>query len=116
MEINPFGDMLAFYGASDCIWKYMEICGRTGLLYSSPTTFIMARPVDSMVSLEELNTLQDVGNQGLTDAWYIMYASGNLRHFLDKSPFYLPKIMWQRNGKGPARIVSTDKLQKRIHG
>jgi hypothetical protein len=117
-DTTPFGDMLAFYGASEWIWRYMEICAKEGILYSDPTTFIMARPVDSSVDIEILNTLQDVENQGLTDAWYILYASGNLSHFLDKAPFHLPKIMWQRNGKGPAKIhlLTTLQQQRRIYG
>lgn len=122
-DFTPFGDMLNFYAEQDrldCIWSYMDICGRTGLLYSSSTCFIMARPVDSSLPIEDLDSLKDTHpdypSSGLTDAWYILYASGNLSHFLDKVPYDLPKVMWQRDGKGKAKIHLLSTLQKHIHG
>ena len=120
---SPFGEMLNFYAeqsATDSIWPYMEVCGRTGLLYSDATTFIMARPVDSSLPIEDLNslrdTLPDYKTSGLTDAWHIIYASGDISQFVDKAPYPLPNVMWQRNGGSSVKIFSFNKLKKRTHG
>ena len=117
-----FGDMLNVFAEQDAaasIWPYMEVCGRTGLLYSDTTTFIMARPVDSSLPLDDLNSLKDMEpdypKMGLTDTWHILYGSGNMSLFLDLMPYPLPKVMWQRNCKGKARIYSLTNIKRHIH-
>ena len=122
----PFGDMLDFYAGinrAECIWPYMEVCGRHGLLYSDSRTFIMARPVDSSLPLEDLNSLADLSpeyqKRELTcdhDTWHIIYASGKISDFIGKAPYPLPKVMWQRDSGGSARIHSFNKLKNRTHG
>jgi|TARA_R110000764_G_scaffold16146_10_gene45379 hypothetical protein len=125
-EICAFGDMLQFYAyheITDWIWHHIDACARHGLVHSDKDTFMMARPVDSSIPVDDLNALLDLSSTDqkseLTskhDAWHIVYASGGLTKFFDKAPYPLPKVMWQRDGSGPARIHSFNNIKKRIHG
>ena len=117
-----FGDMLdmfARHGAAETIWPYMEACGRYGVLYSDTDNYIMARPVDSSLPIDDLDTLADLQHgyqsSGLTDAWYILYGSGNMSLFLEKMPFPLPKVMWKRDGKGPVKTYSLSNLTRHLN-
>lgn len=125
-QVTAWGDMLQYYsemGIPDWIFPHMDACGRHGVLYCDPDTFIMARPVNSALPIDDLNALQDLDpayeKRELTlahDAWHIVYASGSLISFFDKATHTLPKVMWQRDGVGPARIYSFNKTKERIHG
>jgi hypothetical protein len=124
--VSPFGDMLEFYAnnnITDWIWHHMDAAARHGLLYSDKDTFLMARPVNSKIPVDDLNALLDLSSDyeksELTydhDTWHIMYASGRINYFFDKAPYVLPNVMWQRNGKGASKIHSYNKVKKRIHG
>lgn len=125
-EISAFGDMLQFYAhheITDWIWHHIDACARHGLFYSDKDTLLMARPVDSSLPIDDLNALLDLSpgykKSELTpkyDAWHIIYASGKITEFFNKAPYPLPKVMWQRDGNGPARIYSFNYTKNRIHG
>ena len=122
---GPFGDMLNFYDSVSCghaIWPLMEVCARRGVLFSSPEAFIMARPVNSTIPELDIINLKDLHpdyqNIGLTDAydaWHVIYASGDLRHFFDKATHPLPFVLWQRNGVGKLKRYSFNKIKQKIH-
>lgn len=122
----PFTDFLAFMaeaGSSKWVWSYVEMCGRLGMLHSEPTRFLLARPVNSAIPIDDLNCLADLDpkrypDRELTqahDAWHIVYASGDIGHFFDLAPYELPKIIWQRTGSGEARILDYQKVKNKVH-
>lgn len=123
---SPFGDMLNFYASTNggyAIWPLMEVCGRKGALFSSPDAFIMGRPVNSTLPDEDIVNLKDLHPEyediGLTDAhdaWHVIYASGDLRHFFDKAPYPLPYVLWQRDGVGKLRRYKFNTIKRKIHG
>jgi hypothetical protein len=119
----PFGDFLDFMAgqnAAEWVWPIVETCARHGVLHSEPGCCILARPVDSSIDIDVLNGLGDLlPESGLTptpDAWHIIYASGGIHGFFRLAPYPLPKLIWQRNGTGPAKIYNFNKVKDRIHG
>lgn len=122
----PFTDFLAFMaeiGASKWVWSYLEMCGRLGMLHSEPSRFLIARPVNSAIDIDDLNCLADLDperypDRELTrahDAWHIVYASGGIEHFFDLAPYELPKLIWQRDGRGGARVYDYQRIKHLIH-
>jgi hypothetical protein len=122
----PLADFLTFMsdiGAPEWVWSYMEMCGRFGMLHAEPSRFMLARPVNSAIPIDDLNCLADLDparypDRELTnthDAWHILFASGGIEHFFDLAPYELPKLIWQRDGKGGARIYDFQRIKKLIH-
>lgn len=121
--LSPFGDFLDYMAAKgmpEWTWTFIEMCSRLGVCHAEPGCFILARPVDSSLPIDTLNSFGDVDPEtGLTpwpDAWHILYASGDIHKFFRLAPFELPKLIWQRDGEGPARIYNFKRTKDRIHG
>lgn len=124
-----FGDFLQHMRDEDgtaWIWSFMEMTARFGVFYSSPENTIMARPVSSKLSEDDLMSFNDldpnhpVSSSGLTsepDTWHILYASGDPRFFFTLCPYPLPYLSWHRN-KGGRRLrrYPFDKLKSSFHG
>ena len=88
-----------------------------GYVYSTPEYFLMARPVWSGASQENINDVHRAFPPALWDTWYI-YAfalrddqglQGLVKNLLTHMPFYLPLVAWERSGE-PLSFFSTDKL------
>lgn len=122
----PFEDFLNSMeenGAGRWVWSYMEFCARLGVLHAEPGRFILARPVNSEIPMDDLACFADIdperyANRELTeahDAWHIVYASGGIEDFFSLSPYELPKLIWQRDN-GRVRIYDYQKIKSKIHG
>jgi hypothetical protein len=121
--VSPFGDFLAHMaemGAGEWVWPVMDICSRYGVFCADERRCMVARPVDSSFPIGVLNDFRDLEPDGdylLTmepDAWHIVYASGDIRNFFDLAPYELPKLIWQRNGEGQARIYDYQRTKKKV--
>jgi hypothetical protein len=117
--VSPFGDFLAYMaeiGAADWVWTIIDICSRYGGFYADEKRCLIARPVDSRVSIHDLNGFYDLENveDMEVDAWFILYASGDLGSFFELAPYDLPRLVWQRDGIGKARVYDYHKFKSKI--
>jgi hypothetical protein len=68
-----------------------------GYVFALPNSFMLARPVRSDASEDEiLDCNRDFKNP---DAWFIYAASGDLLEFLEVEPFPLPYFGWQKRNR-----------------
>lgn len=125
----PFEDFLTHMERSDSskwTWTYIEMCSRFGFFHSSPSGTILARPVNSSISEDDLSAFNDLdpnhelASTGLTDqhdTWHILYASGDPTDFFDLCPYDLPKISLHRNkGSDKLRVHNFQHLKNKLHG
>ena len=116
---------------SDCegaewIWTFVEVCSRFGVYHSGPNGVILARPVNSAISEEDLAAFNDldpeteVGSSGLTnhpDTWHILYASGTPALFYSLCPYELENISWHRNkGSDKLKTYNFQNIKRRLNG
>ena len=119
--ISPFGDFLAYMAeidAADWVWTIIDICSRYGGFYADEKRCLIARPVDSRTSIDDLNGFYDLEPDRIesmeVDAWFILYASGDLGAFFELAPYDLPRLVWQRDGIGNARVYDYHKFKSKI--
>lgn len=119
--VSPWGDFLAFFApVGDWIFPIIDICSRYGVFCADDTRCMVARPVDSRIPVEILNVFGDIDPAGdylLTmepDAWHIIYASGDIGNFFSLAPYELPKLIWQRDGEGRARIYDYQRTKRKV--
>lgn len=68
-----------------------------GYVYSTPESFIMARPVNVDASHKEiLDSNVDFANP---NAWFIYAAAGTLESFLAIEPYPLPFFGWEKRNR-----------------
>lgn len=88
-----------------------------GYVFSTPEYLLMARPVWSKATQEEINDVWCSFPLLMCDAWYV-YAfalrhdgglHGLVKKLLTHMPFYLPLIAWERSGD-TLSFFSTDRL------
>ena len=126
---SPFGGYLEHMNNSGCpewVWSFIEMCGTFGVLHSTPTDILLARPVSSAIPEDDLLAFNDLdpnhplASSFLTkphDTWHILYASGDTSLFFDLCPYELPFVSWHRNkGDGSLRVRDFQRLKKRFHG
>lgn len=128
LPTGPFGAFLnemARLGSGEATWAVIEVCSRLGVFHADEFKCLAARPVNSAIPIEDLNALADLDPehprfrdyQELTntpDAWHILYASGDILGFFDLATHELPKLIWQRNGTGGARIYDYQTIKRRV--
>tara|TARA_R110000868_G_scaffold124963_1_gene330193 strand:+ start:297 stop:665 length:369 start_codon:yes stop_codon:yes gene_type:complete len=114
--------MMADLGIEQWIWHFIDACSRHGVFHCDAFKILLIRPVNSMIGIDDLNSLVDL--DGITyppevannhDAWHIIYAAGDIDGFFELAPYPLPKLIWQRDGRTPARIYNFNKLKERIY-
>ena len=126
---SPFDDFMDHMSAcegADWIWSYVEVCSRFGVFYSDPGAIMLARPVNSAISEEDLRAFNDldpesdVGSLGLTkhhDTWHILYASGTPALFYSLCPYELEKVSFHRNkGNDKLKTYNFKNFKRRIYG
>jgi len=82
-----------------------------GLVYSSPTAFGMARPVDIHAGYELVT--DPFATFEHPNAWWVYLASGDVAELLSKLPFHLQFIGWER--KQVARYYRTNEALASLH-
>ena len=119
---TPFGDflnMMAEMGAAEHVWATIDICARYGGFYADETRCLIARPVDSSIGIHTLNGFGDLVaplvDEMKVDAWFILYAVGGINSFFELAPYELPRLVWQRDGQGDAKIYDFQKIKHRVH-
>ena len=115
----PFQDFLRHMERTDSTewtWSFIEMCSRFGVFYSSPEDCLLARPVNSALSSDDLLAFNDLdpdhelASSGLTDqhdTWHILYASGDPHVFFSLCPYPLPYVSWHRQ-KGNKKLRRYD--------
>lgn len=125
----PFEDFLKHMNNSKSqkwTWTFIEMCARFGIFHSSPEMVILARPVNSKISEEDMVAFNDLdpnhelASTGLTDkhdTWHILYASGDPSSFFDLCPYELEFVSWHRNkGDESLKRVNFQRFKQRFHG
>ena len=128
---SPFGDFLAYMsdvGASEWVWSWIEMTSRFGVCHMTATDILLARPVHSSTSEEDLLMFNDVDPEheeyartcALTervDTWLILFASGSPSSFFNLCPYPLEQIAFHRNkGNRRLKLYNFNTLRKRFHG
>jgi hypothetical protein len=67
-----------------------------GYVHSTPTAFVMARPVDSLAETDLILNPWHSFPREEQDAWLIWLAAGDLASLLVLFPYSLPLIGWQK--------------------
>jgi hypothetical protein len=70
-----------------------------GYVHSTPTAFVMARPVCSTVDEGLILNPWHRFDRGECDAWLIWLAAGDLASLLSLFPFPLPLMGWQKRNR-----------------
>lgn len=124
----PFEDFLLHMNENHegkWTWAFVEMCARFGVFHSTPETTLLARPVSSRLSVDDLTAFNDLdpGHElasDLTlehDTWHVLYASGDLSAFFDFCPYELPFVSWHRNkGVDVLRRYDFQTIKRRTHG
>lgn len=80
-----------------------------GYLYIGPDAVILAQVHSKSSLLNEQKGLDK------NDAWYIQYATGNIKRFFEVCPFPLEWVVFERRFKEGRRAYKFDKLKQRLH-
>ena len=114
--------MMAEAGLGEWIWAFVHACSRHGVFHCDTKKCVLARPVNSSLPIDDLNSLVDLDGvthppevAGEHDAWLVMFAAGDMSGFFELAPYELPSLLWQRDGRTPARIYNFSKFKNRIH-
>lgn len=95
--MTPFQQAQQVYQTEHCardFWTDLHLHFTHGYVFSTPTAFIMGRPVDKTATYE-LITDPTVCFPN-PNAWLVYLAAGNLREFLRFEPYCLRWIGWER--------------------
>jgi hypothetical protein len=125
-HFSDFLQHMSDSGGPEWTWTWIETCSRFGVYYSGPEGILLARPVHSSLSEQDLMEFNDLDPESdkctldLTsdpDTWHILYGAGNPALFYDLCPYELEKVSFHRN-KGPEKLKTYNfkQLKRRIHG
>lgn len=94
---NPFREAMAVYGREPCARPFtedLEAHMRHGWVISTPTIFLMARPVRS--DWPDSVVLNPWELTEAPDAWHVWLAAGEWREAFSHAPFPLRWVSFQR--------------------
>ena len=97
--MTPVERAAAVYEREDCARTFREDLEAhllNGYVYSTPTAFVMARPVRHDAPREELVNPWHVFPRGEWDAWMVYLAAGDLEEFWRREPFPLAHVIYER--------------------
>lgn len=97
--MTPVERAAAVYQREDCARTFREDLEAhllNGYVLSTPTAFVMARPVRHDAPREELVNPWHVFPRGEWDAWMVYLAAGDLAEFWRCEPFPLAHVIYER--------------------
>lgn len=118
--MTPIETAAAVYASEPCARSFREdleahLLG--GHVHSTPTAFVMARPVMRAADYELLTNPWVTWRREDADAWLVYLAAGDVAEMLGFLPFPLPWIGWERDNRlrwhGFESALA--RLQRRFH-
>jgi hypothetical protein len=97
--MTPVWMAAAVYEAEPCARSFkedLEAHLQTGYVFSTPTAFVMGRPVYSGADPAQIVDPWHGFDAATCDAWLIYLAAGNIADVLRQEPFPLTFFMWER--------------------
>lgn len=97
---GPFADAAAVYDREPCARPFVEDFEahlRYGWVISTPSLFLMARPVRS--DWPEDVVLNPFALPDSPDMWHVWLAAGDWREAFDCAPYPLPWVSFERNNR-----------------
>ena len=97
--MTPVWMAAAVYEAEPCARSFredLEAHLQNGYVFSTPTAFVMGRPVDSGADPAQIVDPWHGFNPAECDAWLVYLAAGNIADVLRQEPFQLTFFMWER--------------------
>ncbi len=70
-----------------------------GFVLSTPTHFIMARPVDRYAAHEDIISPSIPFRPEACNCWHIYLAAGDMRQFWDFYPVRYPWVSWEKRNR-----------------
>lgn len=91
----------------------LRLYHQNGFVYSTPTSFLMGRPVCHDWSYADLSNPAKVA-RGEADCWWIGAAAGDMKEFmLLHQPFHLKFYGWEKND-GRARVWHAQRVWDKL--
>lgn len=81
-----------------------------GYVWSSPTCFVMFRPVQSTWPLDMLRAPWETDPAG--DCWWVWLLAGDTREAISKMPFAMPRIGFERQNE--PRVLDAHKFLAKL--
>ena len=97
--MTPVWMAAAVYEVEPCARSFkedLEAHLQNGYVYSTPTAFVMGRPVDSAADPAQIVDPWHGFDPAVCDAWLVYLAAGNIADVLRQEPFPLTFFMWER--------------------
>ena len=97
--MTPVWMAAAVYEAEPCARSFredLEAHLQNGYVISTPTAFVMGRPVDSGADPAQIVDPWHEFDPEECDAWLVYLAAGNIADVLRQEPFPLTFFMWER--------------------
>lgn len=97
--MTPVWMAAAVYEAEPCARSFredLEAHLQNGYVFSTPTAFVMGRPVDSGADPAQIVDPWHGFDLPQCDAWLVYLAAGNIADVIRQEPFQLTFFMWER--------------------
>ncbi|HYF36780.1 MAG TPA: hypothetical protein VD994_15905 [Prosthecobacter sp.] len=112
--MTPFHAAQQVYQRELCardFWTDLHLHLTHGYVFSTPTAFLMGRPVERMAPHHQITN--PAHHFQSPDAWLVYLAAGDgIREFFRYEPFPLPYFGWERNNK--LRFYERNKLLTKL--
>jgi hypothetical protein len=108
---SPAQEAYDFYG-EDLFYQILDMHLLFGYVDSTPDYFVMGKPVphtiayDDMIDISKTYPIEDC------DAWCVYFYAGDMSKIIERIPFYLPYVVFER--KGNTKIYLLEKLKHSI--
>lgn len=97
--MTPVWMAAAVYESEPCARSFredLEAHLQNGYVFSTPTAFVMGRPVDSGADPAQIVDPWHGFDPAQCDAWLVYLAAGNIADVLRQEPFALTFYLWER--------------------
>jgi len=95
---SQFIEYYTSYNRLDWLSLDLETFAQQGIAYLSPELCVLARPVSSLMSDEDIIDLQSKDLTYNVDTWMIHIMTGKMAKVINVIPYHLPYVAFQRNG------------------
>lgn len=109
MKACPYLRAAAVYPTDEAFMADLQPHLVRGFVRSTPTCFVMGRPVASTASADLLNDPWHVFSE--PDAWFVWLCAGDMLEAFECIPFPLPLVGFARFGQ-PARFHGFERMKE----
>lgn len=107
-RLAPLEDARAYYGAGfDEMLAFYLV---NGLIYSDKELFVLG----IMLNKDKVMERKDTNNLDKLDAWYVQYASGNIKRLFQIMPKELEWAIFERHEGEKPRCYNLNRIQRKI--